>query len=301
MLFEQLALPFLLKQHTIHIIHSLHYTFPLFAPCSRAVTIHDLTFFLFPELHTRGRRLLFPFFIRRAMRAAECPIFVSRSTQQDAEHLLGSSRHPGHVVPLGVSLPRPMTAAELTSFLQPLGIAQPYLLFLGTVEPRKNVVRLIQAFEAVAQNHPELSLVIAGKLGWHCEPVMAALASSPVSSRIRHLGFVTEDQKQALLSSCATLVYPSLYEGFGLPVLEAMVHGAPVITSSVSSMPEVAGSAALLVDPLSLSGLSDAMESIFANVRVSAELQRNGLRRAAEFSWRKNAETTYQAYQSIAG
>ncbi len=300
LLYEQFLLPFVLAWHRIDVIHSLHYTFPLFAPCARAVTIHDLTFCLFPELHTPGRRLLFPFFIRRAMRVAECPIFVSRSTQHDAERLFGPSRHPGHVVPLGVSMPHtPLDIDSAREAVHSIGIQNPFLLFIGTLEPRKNLVRIIRAFELLAEKHPNHLLVIAGKFGWHCEEIIAAMKNSPARARIHHLGFVTEEQKHALLSACEMLVYPSLYEGFGLPVLEAMAYGVPVITSNVSSMPEVAGEAGLLINPTSEVEIAKAIEEILSSPELIAKLRKNGVQRADSFTWKESAQATYQAYLNI--
>ncbi len=298
LLYEQVLLPFVLAWRRIDVVHSLHYTFPLFAPCARAVTIHDLTFCLFPELHTRGRRLLFPFFIRRAMRVAECPIFVSRSTQHDAERLFGSSRHPGHVVPLGVSVPSiPLDINPASQTVPSLGILSPFLLFIGTLEPRKNLVRIIRAFEQIAENHPDHLLVIAGKFGWHCEEIIAAMENSPARARIRHLGFVTETQKHMLLTTCKMLVYPSLYEGFGLPVLEAMAYGVPVITSNVSSMPEVAGEAALLVDPKSVEEISKAMNWLVSDSSQNQKFRQDGPTIARKFTWDKMTKLTMNAYR----
>ena len=303
LLFEQCLLPLLLLRLRVNLVHSLHYTHPLWAPCARAVTIHDLTFSLFPQLHTRGRRLLFPFFTRRAVRHAECPLFVSYSTRRDAEQLFGACRHTGHVAPLGVlppdSVPDPQAAQAL---LAAAGVRSPFLLFLGTLEPRKNIVRIVQAFEQIADEHPELTLVLAGKLGWHTDAIVAAIESSPQKDRIQRLGFVSEDEKAALLSGCEVLLYPSLYEGFGLPVLEAMAYGAPVVTSNLSSLPEVAGDAALLVDPLSVDAIAGAAERILrdsgAEPALAARLRHAGPERALKFTWRATAEATVVAYRA---
>ncbi len=298
LLFEQTILPLLALRHHADVLHSLHYTHPLVAPCARAVTIHDLTFTLFPELHTRARRLLFPFFTRRAMRAAECPLFVSRSTEADAERLFGPSRFPGHVTRLGVATSAPATPQQTQAALRQLGVRVPFVLFLGTLEPRKNLRRVLSAFEWFAERHPPFTLLIAGKLGWNYREFLAALEGSPVRARVQTLGFVTEGQKAALLAGCAMLVYPSLYEGFGLPVLEGLAAGAPVVTSDVSSMPEVAGEAALLVDPLSVEAIADAMSRIAADPRLAARLREAGPRRAGHCTWAQSAEATYRAYRA---
>ena len=297
LVFEQLVLPCLAWRHRIDVLHSLHYTHPLFAPCARAVTIHDMTFSLFPELHTRGRRLLFPFFIRRALRRAECPIYVSHSTQRDAERLFGPSRHPGHVTPLGVDpAPAATNPEEDEARLASLCVRKPFLLFLGTIEPRKNVVRILQAFEQVAADHPSLTLVLAGKMGWHPEEVVAALEKCTVRGRVCRIGFVSEAEKSALLRSCAALVYPSLYEGFGLPVLEAMAHGAPVITSNLSSMPEVAGDAAIELDPHSVKAIAQAIDRIASDKPLREDLHHRGTSRSSQFTWKRTAKETYASY-----
>ena len=296
LVFEQTVLLWLLFRHQVQVVHSLHYTYPLLASCARAVTIHDSTFTLFPELHTCGRRLLFPFFTRRALKNAECPIFVSESTQGDAERLFGACRHRAHVIPLGVE-PGPVMVPDSADgdFVLP-AVTPPYLLFVGTLEPRKNIVRIIRAFEEIAAEHPQQKLILAGKLGWHTEEIVSAMEGSPFRKRIMHLGFVTERQKRALLHSCEILVYPSLYEGFGLPVLEAMAQGAPVITSSVSSLPEVAGDAAILVDPSATCEIATAIDRLLRDDALRATLKKAGLARAAELTWRRTATSTYAAY-----
>jgi len=298
MAFEQLILPMIAWRRKANVIHSIHYTHPLVSLTPRVVTIHDLTFLLFPQMHTRGRRWIMPFFIRRAMKHAEAVIFVSKATQSDAEQMLSAGRNLRAVVPLGVApmLPIPQDGHSSDRVLSGMEVSRPYLLFVGTIEPRKNIGRIVQAFERIAEGHPELALVLAGKLGWHTDEIVAAIANSPVHSRIHHLGFVSEIEKSALLSNCEMLVYPSLYEGFGLPVLEAMAAGAPVITSNLSSMPEVAGDAAVLVDPSSTDAIAAAMKRILDSKGLAEERREAGYRQVALFTWRRTAELTYRLY-----
>jgi glycosyltransferase involved in cell wall biosynthesis len=301
MVYEQLILPIVAWGKRADLIHSLHYTHPLLAFTRRVVTIHDLTFFLFPELHTRGRRIIMPFFVRRAMKHAEAVIFVSKATQDDAERLIPAGRNLRRVVPLGVTpcphIPEDDSSSE--TYLSRMGVDRPYLLFVGTLEPRKNIIRIVQAFERVADSHPDLTLVLAGKLGWHTAEIVAAMESSPMRPRIRHLGFVSEAEKWTLLRNCEMLVYPSLYEGFGLPVLEGMVAGAPVITSNLSSMPEVAGDAALLVNPTSVDAIAGAIEQLASDTNLAAHLRRLGPIQASAFTWRNTAESTCAIYRSV--
>jgi glycosyltransferase involved in cell wall biosynthesis len=296
--FEQFIMPLLLLKHNIDVVHSLHYTHPLVSPCPRVVTIHDLTFFKFPQLHTLGRRLIMPFFIRRAMKHAEALIFVSAATRRDAELLMPGGRNMRKVVPLGVDIEDVAAQPqEVTASLREKSISQPFLLFLGTIEPRKNLARLIQAFERIAPDFPEHTLVLAGRLGWDYEPVLQAIEASPVRQRIRHLGYISELDKRALLAGCAALIYPSLYEGFGLPVLEAMAAGAPVVTSNISSLPEVAGTAALLVNPESVEELASAIRRLLGNPELVSQCRARGLERVKIFSWRRAAAETYEVYQ----
>jgi glycosyltransferase involved in cell wall biosynthesis len=299
--FEQLILPILAWFKKTDVLHSLHYTHPLLALTPRVVTVHDLTFLLFPEMHTRGRRWIMPFFTRRAMRHAEAVIFVSNATQQDAERLLPAGSNLRSVVPLGVEPCVPILIGDgpSDSVLFDIGIKRPYLLFIGTLEPRKNIVRIVHAFEQIAAQRPALTLVLAGKLGWHTDEIVVAINNSPVQSRIRHLGFVSEVEKSVLLRNCEMLVYPSLYEGFGLPVLEAMAAGAPVITSNISSMPEVAGDAAVLVDPASTDAIASAVERILDDVTLASRLRVGGLAQASLFTWNVTARRTFQIYQDL--
>jgi len=300
--FEQLIMPFLLMRRQIDVVHSLHYTHPLFSPCSRVVTIHDLTHLLFPELHTTGRRLVMAFFGRHAVRHAEGVLFISNATCVDAEKLIPTvNENFRRVVPHGVDPQEFQISRELTKkVLDGLSITKPFLLFIGTLEPRKNIVRLIQAFERVAGEFPDFILVIAGKPGWGFDEIFTAMRTGEHRNRIRYLGFVTEVEKKALLSECEELIYPSLYEGFGLPVLEAMAMGAPVITSNISSLPEVTGEAAVLIDPFSVDDMTAAIRDMANSATRRRELSALGKQRASTFSWEKTAKQTFDLYKVVA-
>ena len=301
MIFEQLILPWMLLVHRIDVVHSLHYTIPIWAPSARVVTFHDLTMLLWPEMHTKGRRIIMPLYMRLAWRLADVIIFVSAATELDAEKLLPPLRSRlNTVIPLGVNcdlfsyLSKEVLDGRLTS----LHIRQPYLLFIGTIEPRKNLVRVIQAFEKIAPQFPEHILILAGKLGWAFDPILEAVEHSPFRERIRHIGYVTEEDKRTLLTGGDLLVYPSLYEGFGLPVLEAMAAGIPAITSNVSSLPEVAGPAALMVDPESVEQLSEAIVKLLSSPELAKTYSALGRERAKTFSWDNTAAETYKAYKA---
>ena len=299
-LYEQVVLPFVLKKHKIDVLHSLHYSHPLVSLCANAVTVHDLTYSLYPELHTRFRVWITPFFVKHAMRRSECVIFVSRSTQADAVRVFGDPRFSGSVVPLGVTVSTSimeMSVETCAGALSRLGISRPFFLFVGTLEPRKNLLGVVAAFERIAARFPEHQLVIAGKLGWHVEAIQRVLQDSPERTRIHRVGFVTEPEKAALLRLCDLLVYPSFYEGFGLPVLEAMAYGVPVVTSNISSLPEVAGDAAVLVDPHSVQSIAEGMACVLDDKDLAERMRRSGRARAQEFTWQRTAEGTLAAYR----
>lgn len=299
--YEQCILPWVLLTHRIDVVHSLHYTFPLLCPAKRVVTLHDMTYFLWPKMHTRGRRAVMSGFVKLAMRHAEGVLFVSESTRRDAEYLFGPGTNVRAVTPLGVDNAA-FAGAEpdaIGGTLLRLGIERPYILFLGTLEPRKNIVRLIEAFNVLGPEFSSYRLIIAGKPGWHYEGILEAMENSANKSRILRLGYVSAKDKAPLIAGCDALVYPSLYEGFGLPVLEGMAAGAPVITSNASSLPEVAGDAAVIVDPSSTEQIAAAMRSLLSDQTLRTKLRMAGRQQAAKFSWERTASLTYAAYQQV--
>ena len=301
--YEQCMLPWILLYHRIDLVHSLHYTFPIVCPCARVVTIHDMTHSLCPEMHTFGRRVVMSGFARLAMRYAEGVLFVSDSTRKDAERLFGRGGNFRAVTPLAVDLEvfdsiDPESILETLSRLQ---LVTPYILFVGTLEPRKNISRLVEAFDSLGPQYSDYHLVIAGKLGWHYETALAAIENSPKKERIHRLGYVPSADKPALIAGCDLLVYPSLYEGFGLPALEGMAAGVPVITSNISSLPEVTGNAAILVDPSSVEEIAAAMKTVLSDHIHRERLRKAGREQARRFSWEATARLTYVAYLKLSG
>ncbi|HTV83281.1 MAG TPA: glycosyltransferase family 1 protein [Acidobacteriaceae bacterium] len=300
MLFEQTVLPVIAATRRIDVLHSLHYTLPLWASAARVVTFHDLTMLLWPRLHTLGRRAIFPTYMRFAWKRADAILFVSESTRRDAERLFPPSSKIRAVAPLGIGSEAdiPIPAAGISEELGKLHLSRPWLLFVGTIEPRKNLVVLIQAFDRIAGQFPDCTLVLAGKLGWNYEPTLRAMAASPFRERIRHLGYVSDQTRRCLLAGCSALVYPSLYEGFGLPVLEGMAAGAPVVTSNISSLPEIAGEAALLISPESVDELAGALRKVLTG-GLAQELRERGPKQAALFTWRRTAAETLAVYRAV--
>lgn len=240
-------------------------------------------------------------FGRLALRYAEGILFVSESTRRDAEQILGTGNNIRKVTPLAVDYERfsNIHPEKIDETLSRLNVSRPYILFLGTLEPRKNLVRLIHAFERLDQKYWDYTLVIAGKLGWDYATTLEAIEKSPRKERIQRIGYVAPEDKAPLISGSDILVYPSLYEGFGLPALEGMAAGVPVITSNLSSLPEVAGNAAVLIDPASVEQLVEAMNFLVSDDTYRSLLRISGREQARQFSWERTARLTYAAYAEI--
>jgi glycosyltransferase involved in cell wall biosynthesis len=301
-LLEQTVLPWLLWRHGIDVLHSLHYSFPLIRfGTKQVVTLHDMTFFNMPQAHEWIKVRYFRFFIRADVRCADKVIFVSRSAMNDCAARLGPSRGASAVIYHGKSeaYGPGMDAAEIRRVREKYGLASDFVLFVGTIEPRKNLSRLVSAFSSICGRHPGLLLAIAGMKGWMYDDLMETVRALDLQSRVIFTGFVDEEEKPFLIAAAKVFAYPSLYEGFGIPLLEALACGIPTVTSNVSSLPEVAGDAALTVDPSNVAELSSALERLVSDETLRERLTRESIRQAAKFTWAKTAEMTLQAYRDV--
>ncbi|MBI3647437.1 MAG: glycosyltransferase family 4 protein [Actinobacteria bacterium] len=270
---------------------------PPAAPGQRlVVTVHDLAFERFPELFPRSWRWLYRAGLRAAVQRAAAILVPSRATADD---LLARTRvDPDrvHVVPLAASLPS--TPTDPAPVLERLGIPSPYVLSVGTLEPRKNLARLVRAYRGAAASGLPHALVLAGPVGWHPEELLAELAKAG-PGRIVRTGALAGKDLDALYRGAALFAYPSLYEGFGLPVVEAMARGVPTIASDSSAIPEAAGTAALLVDPRSEGELTTAIERVLADEDLAARMREDGRAQASRFSWDGTAEGTLAVYRKV--
>jgi glycosyltransferase involved in cell wall biosynthesis len=251
------------------------------------LTVHDLSFLYCPEAFVPALRRYLERVVPRSIARADRVLADSAHTRSDIVSLLGISPDKVEVLYSGVDARfRPEGEAREREWLQArYGIGdQPYVLSVGTLQPRKNYIRLIRAF---ANLKPETSLVIAGGRGWLYEDIFSEAERH--GDRVRILGFVDEADLPALYRSAALFAFPSLYEGFGLPVLEAMACGVPVVCSNASSLPEVAGEAGLLVDPLDTDGLAEAMRRVLEDSGLRREMIARGVAQAARFTWERAA------------
>ena len=259
------------------------------------VTIHDLAFLAEPSLFTRHGLRFFRRGTELARRHATVVVVPSRATAAECVDA-GFDQSRLRVVPWGVETANPAAAADIERARIAHGLPERYVLFCGTIEPRKNLRRLVDAF--VLSAPPDVVLALAGGAGWHED---AAELLAPLGARARPLGFVASPERDLLYAGAAAVAYPSLREGFGLPVLEAMAQGAPVLTSRGTATEEVAGDAAVLVDPTDTGAIASALADLLADPAAAAALGERGRARAATFTWAATAEATHRAYEEAAG
>jgi glycosyltransferase involved in cell wall biosynthesis len=295
----QLVLPSVLREVQPDLVHFTNYLSPLVMRFPYVVSFHDMTLSLFPEMHTLRKRVLTSSLIPWVARGARRILTPSEATRVDVIRLLKLDPGRVRVVPYAVAesfRPASEGPARLTTVY---GVRPPYFLYVGTIEPRKNLARTLRAFARVAASLPEHQLVLVGDLGWKYEEVLAEARRPELHGRVLLPGYVPEQDLPVLYSHAVAFVYPSLYEGFGFPVVEAMACGAPVLTSRSSSLTEIAEGAAVLVDPLSETGLADALVSLATDASLSQRLRAEGLLRAATFTWERTARETVQVYREV--
>jgi glycosyltransferase involved in cell wall biosynthesis len=263
------------------------------------VTVHDLAFLRYPRLFPARWRLVYRLGLRAAARRADAILAPSESTAEDLVSRAGVDRSRVHVVPLAAAPPRD-PVADVDNALERLRVPTPYVLSVGTIEPRKNLVTLVRAYRAAAATGIPHALVLAGPSGWGGgELDRETRADGP--GRIERTGALSDADLDAVYRGAAMFAYPSLYEGFGLPVLEAMARGVPTIASNASSIPEVAGDAAILVDPRSPRELAEAIVGLATDTARASTLADAGRRRAGAFSWDETARRTVEAYERASG
>jgi glycosyltransferase involved in cell wall biosynthesis len=292
-----------MAQHPPDLLFVPAHVLPLIHPRHNVVTVHDLGYHYYPEAHTLFQNLYLRWSTRYNARTADRILADSEATRNDLIHYYRVPEdkiavvYPGRDETL-VPVTDPRRLEEVRARYT---LSESYFLYVGTLHPRKNLVRLVQAFarlpDAMQARLPDLQLVLAGQKGWLCEEIFAEVRRLDVENRVLLTGYVPDEDLPALLSGALAFVFPSLYEGFGLPVLEAMACGTPVICANTSSLPEVAGDAALLVDPLDTSDIAAALARVVIDGNVRHALAGAGFRRVQQFSWRRCAQETLRVLE----
>ncbi len=301
LLWEQTILPIYLQHYHVNVLHSPHYTIPLLASCRRVVTFHDLTFFLYPELHQGNKRVFFRAMTKLSSRYADIIIAISENTRQDILQILKTPPQKVSTIPLGVGaefniIQDPMILSRVKREYQ---LPEKYFLYVGTLEPRKNVFTLINAFQRYCQAGGDASLLLVGQKGWMVDDLIHKLKLSLTRERVRWLEYVPQKDLPGLYNLALALIYPTLYEGFGLPPLEAMACGTPVISSDVGAIRELVDQAGLLFHPHDEKAFAQGMITITNDSILRQVFRDRGLKRAALYSWENTARQTLEIYRQI--
>ncbi len=276
---------------------------PLLRPRRTLVTVHDLGYRVFPQAHPRLQRWYLELSTRWNVSVASHVLVDSRATRDAVMAAYGISSEKITIVYPGYAsdLAPIRDSQQRARVRQRYGIPGPYILFLGRIQPRKNLVRLIDAFAQIAPTYPQLVLVLAGPQGWLTRPIVDRVQAHGLTRRVLFPGYVATEDKAALISGAEVFAYPSLYEGFGFPVLEAQACGVPLLTSATSSLPEVAGDGALLVDPTDTEAIAAGLQRLLEDRTLREALVARGFANLRRFSWERAARQVQEIIACLAG
>lgn len=296
-----MGLPLYARKAGFDVFHGTNFDVPFWKRGRSVVTIHDLSALLHPDKHrarmVRRARLRLPLVVR----AADKIITPAESVKREVCQRLSVKAGKVTAIPLASRAAfRPIPLAQTAPIRKRLGVEDDFLLFVGTLEPRKNLVTLLKAFEQIlADSSFRPQLVIAGGEGWLMDELLAFMKKVAIADRLCLTGYLKDDELCALYSSCKAFIYPSVYEGFGLPPLEAMTCGAPVIAGRIPALQETLGSAALMVEPMDVEALAKAIAGLLGDDNRRQRLGSEGQHQAAEFSWERTARLTLDVYRKL--
>ncbi len=300
-LWTHVRLSWEMARHAPDLLFVPAHVLPPVRPKRTLVTIHDLGYRYFPEAHPRRQRLYLEWSTRWNARVASHILADSGATRDALVQAYGIAAskitvaYPGYDSALAPVRDAGMLAAVKARY----GISGPYILFIGRLQPRKNLVRLIEAFARLAPDRPDLSLVLAGPAGWLAEPIRARVSELGLEARVLFPGYIADADKAALISGALVFAYPSLYEGFGFPALEAQACGVPLLASTTSSLPEVVGDGGLLVDPLDTSAIAAGLVRLLDDVMLRRTLVALGSANLRRFSWEATARIVFSVIEDL--
>ena len=300
-IWDQFTYPTRAKQKKVDLIHQPCFSAPLSFNGPVVVTIHDIISILFPETIPFASRMFYSKWMPFSYRKAKQIITVSQSTKRDIVRVLGIPEEKITVIPLGFDkkLEKVVSSQQISNVKKKYKLPGKYLLHIGTLEPRKNLDFLIEVFADVVLDpkNSDLGLVITGKKGWYYEGLFEKVKRYNLQDRVVFTGYIDEEDKAAIYQGAQIFTFPSVYEGFGLPPLEAMASGVPVISSDTSSMPEVIGEAGLLISPYDKKKWVEAISRVSQSPKLIQEMREKNKRQVAKFSWTKAAEKTLEVYK----
>ncbi len=299
-IWEQLLLPFSLYWNKINIYHAPGFVLPIFKVNKKTkyiVTIADMTFFSHPEYHVYWKRKYFKYMIPISIKKADQVIAISENTKQDILQMIPVDKNKIVVTYLGYDAHfSRQNKLKKNPVLKKYIINFPYILFVGMLEPRKNIPSLIKAFAAIKEKKSH-KLVIVGKKGWMYGEIFTLIQKLKIEEQVIFTGYLHDEDLPSLYSAATCFVYPSFYEGFGIPIIEAMACGCAVITSNNSSMKEIAGEAAILVDPYNVKEIQNAIELLIADKAIKRKKEKEGITQAKKFTWEKMILQTKEVYR----
>lgn len=301
---EHVALPLACRREKVDLLHGPKSAIPFWSSCPTVVTLHDLIPITHPETETRAAQLYWRLQIPIAARRSHFIITDSGHARQEIVDMFGIPDRRIAVTPLGypVAMDEPYDEARAVKVRQRFGLPDSYILYVGTIQPRKNLGMLIEAYNRLRREGvTEKKLVIAGRKGWLYDALFARISALGLESDVVFTGFVPDEDLPGLYDGACLFVYLSLFEGFGLPPLEAMARGVPVVTSNTTSLPEVVGDAGITVRPDNLEDIVAGMGSVLTDAGRAEQLRQLGKIRARQFSWERTARETLAIYRQVAG
>lgn len=289
-----------LKEYDLDVVHNPTQVPTLFSSSHKYVmTVHDLTPFLLPKESKLFRPLIYKLLFPRTYRSSDIIITDSNHTKRDLERCFGTNKNI-NVIPLAADRKyKPLDDEKILNVKLKYNLMNPYVLYVGTLEPRKNIITLLKSFYKLRNRMANYKLVIVGGRGWKYKKIFETVTALNIQSSVLFMGYVPESDLPALYNAADLFVYPSLYEGFGLPPLEAMACGTPIITSNTSSLPEVVGNAGLMIDPYNIDKLADSMYGVLIDEDLQANMIQKGINRAKMFSWERCASETLKSYENV--
>lgn len=298
---DQVEVPLKARQAGVDILHQPAFSAPILYRGKVVVTVHDLIAIVYGQDIPFFARQYFGRWMPFSYRAADHIIAISEHTKQDLVKLLNINDRAITVIPLacGEQFKPPKDSRRFGDALAKYRVKMPYILHVGTLNPRKNLHFLIRVFAEVVKRLPNYNLVITGKFGWYYEGLFKLVKEFGLTDKVIFTGYVLDEDTPELYGGAAIFAFPSVYEGFGLPPLEAMACGAPVVASGVSSIPEVVGQAGILLEPNDLSGWTQAICKVLRDARLARKMRQAGFAQSRKFSWDKTAAATIKVYEKI--
>ncbi|MBN2005389.1 MAG: glycosyltransferase family 4 protein [Anaerolineae bacterium] len=299
-LWEQLLLPSVLRRIGATLLHAPAFVGPLFSACPQVITVHDLSFLRYPHFFRRGNRTYLSALTKPACRRAAALIAGSEFIAHEITSLLGVPRERIHVIYHGIDpFFHPLPAGEVATFRKKAGLPERFILYVGTLEPRKNLRRLVRAFAKLPMH--DVHLIMAGGKGWLYQEIFAEVERLGLQDRVHFPGYVAAETLNLWYNAAEASAYLSLYEGFGFPVLEALACGVPTLASATASLREAAGDGALLAPPEDEDAIAEGLLRLLSDADLRADLQQRGLHHAQQFSWEKTAHQTTTVYRKVIG